>query len=65
VEPRGRKVAVSSIFKWFADDFESVGGVRLFVSRYAPETARAALEAEDAKLTYLDYDWSLNEAQGD
>lgn len=65
VEPSGRKVAVSSIFKWFADDFESVGGVRLFVSRYAPQTARTALEAKDTKLAFLDYDWSLNEAQGD
>jgi hypothetical protein len=65
VEPGGRKVAVSSIFKWFADDFESVGGVRLFVSRYAPQTARAALEAKDTKLAFLDYDWNLNEAQGD
>jgi hypothetical protein len=65
VEPGGRKVAVSSIFKWFADDFEPVGGVRFFVSRYAPQTARAALEAKDTKLAFFDYDWSLNEAQGD
>jgi hypothetical protein len=61
----GRKVAVSSIFKWFASDFEATGGVRAFLSRYAPEAARAAVADPNVKLTYLDYDWTLNEAAGE
>lgn len=58
------KVAVSSIFKWFASDFEKTGGVRAFLTRYAPEAARAALADTQTTITYLDYDWTLNEARG-
>ncbi len=65
LDPGRGKVTVSSIFKWFASDFEPTGGVRAFLARYAPEGPRAALADEGAKITYLDYDWTLNEAQGD
>jgi hypothetical protein len=65
VEPGGRKVAVSAIFKWFDDDFDSAGGVRAFLTGYAPDAARTALAERKTKITYLDYDWSLNEARGD
>jgi hypothetical protein len=60
----GHKVVVSSILKWFASDFEKTGGVRAFLTRYAPDAARAALADEATKITYRDYDWTLNEAQG-
>jgi hypothetical protein len=65
VEPGGRKVAVSAIFKWFDDDFDSAGGVRAFLTGYAPDAARTALAERKTKITYLDYDWSLNEARRD
>ncbi len=65
VEPDGRRVAVSAIFKWFDDDFDSTGGVRAFVARYAPAAAQAALADPKTKIASLDYDWRLNEAQGD
>lgn len=65
VESGGRRVAVSSIFKWFAGDFEATGGVRAFLSRYAPAEARSALADPRTTITFLDYDWGLNEAQGD
>jgi len=55
---------VSAIFKWFAGDFDKEGGVHAFLTRYAPEAARAALADSKTKITFLDYDWSLNEAQG-
>ncbi len=61
----GRTIAVSSIFKWFASDFETAGGVRAFLTLYAPPPARAALGNPDTRITYLDYDWSLNEARGE
>lgn len=54
----GGDVAVSSIFKWFAEDFESRGGVPGFLTPYAPPSARAALKSGD--LDYLDYNWNLN-----
>jgi len=65
LEPGARNVAVSLIFKWFAGDFKKADGVRAFLARYAPEAARAALADPKTKITFLDYDWSLNEAQGD
>ena len=64
LEPERRRIAVSAIFKWFAGDFDKEDGVRAFLTRYAPEAARADLADSKTKITFLDYDWSLNEAQG-
>jgi len=47
------KLKVSSIFKWFADDFESEGGVEAFIQKYSSIK-------NDHIDAYLDYDWSLN-----
>jgi len=61
---------VSSIFKWFAEDFtRNRGGyasVKDLFARYADELAdapadRAAIRARTVPLAYLDYDWSLND----
>jgi len=54
---------VSSIFKWFAEDFAPAGGTAAFVERYGPEgAARVAGQAgENVRIRYLDYDWSLND----
>ncbi len=54
---------VSSIFKWFAEDFEAQGGVLAFVERYGPDEARALLRerAGRVRVRHLDYDWSLND----
>lgn len=65
MQPAESEVAVSAIFKWFAGDFEKAGGVRAFVARFAPEAARAALADPRTTITYLDYDWTLNQARGD
>ena len=54
-------IYMSSIFKWFAEDFESKGGVRKFLTPYAPESARASLKNNNMGIYYLDYDWGLNE----
>ena len=60
------KLAVSAIFKWYAADFDRAGGVSAFLSRYPDalglsDRDRAALVRGDARLTYLDYDWTLND----
>ena len=65
LEPERRRIAVSAIFKWFAKDFEKEDGVRSFLTRHAPAASRAALADSKTKITFLDYDWSLNEAQGE
>lgn len=60
--PDGRTARVSSIFKWFAGDFESSGGVAAFIRAKAPSDVAGRVRAlTDAGLSYLDYDWSLND----
>jgi len=49
----GAKVArISSIFKWYGDDFASVPD---FVARHSGQ------DMTGLKIDYLDYDWSLNQ----
>ena len=61
VDKKGGYVYLSSIFKWFADDFESKGGVRKFIAPYAPEALQASVKSDKLSVYYLDYDWGLNE----
>jgi hypothetical protein len=62
---RPLRLEVSSIFDWYGDDFDSVGGVRAFLARYPAElgldaAAVAALRAGRGEIDHLDYDWRLN-----
>ena len=61
VDVKKGRVYVSSIFKWFKEDFEPKGGVRNYLAPYAPESAMAALRNSKFSVYYLDYDWDLNE----
>ena len=54
------KIYISSIFKWFKEDFESRGGVVTFITPYSPERDRKYLQGKNYKVAYLDYDWDLN-----
>jgi hypothetical protein len=58
-----QRMRVSQIFKWFAEDFDALGGVAASIRRHAPETPRRWLETSgrNATIDYLEYDWSLNE----
>lgn len=63
VEDNGATLRVSPILKWFAEEFEKLpGGVRGFLDSNLQEAVRAKA-ASNAKLKYLDYDWSLNDAR--
>ncbi len=66
---RDGRVEVSSIFKWFREDFESgAGGFRQLedvFARYAAQLSdrpdeQAKLRARALPVDFLDYDWSLN-----
>jgi hypothetical protein len=61
VDTKKGRIYLSSIFKWFKEDFESKGGVRKYLAPYAPETAKASLKNNKLSVYYLDYDWGLNE----
>ena len=54
VERAKGEAHVSSIFKWYGKDFQSVPA---FVAKYSGQSM------DGLKIRYLDYDWSLNERQ--
>jgi hypothetical protein len=56
----GNTLYVSSIFKWFAEDFNN--DIDGYFVKYAREDLKKRLEANRGKIKikYLDYDWSLN-----
>ena len=51
-------VALSKIFDWYKDDFAPVGGSVVFVNKY-----RSSAIPPNAKVTFQEYDWALNEAK--
>jgi Protein of unknown function, DUF547 len=64
------KLQVSSIFKWFREDFEKghkgFTKVEDVMARYADQLAdapgdREKIKAKNVAITHLDYDWSLND----
>jgi hypothetical protein len=75
INRQNKTVYLSRIFEWFADDFSKAygtnqafgkhsakhRGVLAFVSRYLPDRDREYLAKGDFSLSYLPYDWSLNE----
>ncbi|MGY0426331.1 MAG: DUF547 domain-containing protein [Polaribacter sp.] len=50
-----KKVEISSIFKWFKEDFTKKGSVIDFLNKYSSTKINSK-----AKISYLKYDWSLN-----
>lgn len=65
----GKKLELSSIFKWYREDFEKgwkgYNSLEAFISHYAssmslPENVKAALDNKKVDINFLDYDWALN-----
>lgn len=63
-EAKANQVRVSPLLEWFATDFGADLPAQMrFIAPYVPEAARPALEGGKVTVRYLDYDWSLNDAQ--
>jgi hypothetical protein len=71
-DPASGTLAVSKIFDWYRKDFEQghrgIDSLKTLFARYADRladapAAQAELRAGRYKLTYLDYDWALNDAR--
>lgn len=62
VDAAGKRVYLSPIFKWYAEDFGgSEQGVGRYLARFHPQgAARALLERGGFAVEYTPYDWSLN-----
>ena len=70
--PETKKLEVSKIFDWYGKDFEKghkgFSSVKQALSRYADQLAdkpedRAVVREQKADITFLDYDWALNDAK--
>ena len=59
--PNEKKVEISSIFKWFKQDFEKAGGIPKILGRYAPEPIRAFAASGNYESKHLSYNWGLND----
>ncbi len=73
IEREKKRVYLSSIFKWFGEDWlatystkdkftgnKKEKAVLNFISQYLNASEREYLEQGEYKISYLDYDWSLN-----
>ena len=68
--PQTKKLEISKIFDWYGKDFEKghkgFTSVKQTMSKYADQLAdspadRALVKDQKADVTFLDYDWSLND----
>jgi hypothetical protein len=58
VQVKGDGVELSKIFDWYKDDFGGAPKVIEFINK-----RRAQQIPGDAKISYQDYNWNLNEAK--
>jgi hypothetical protein len=61
----GGELEVSSIFKWYGEDFEGAGGLRVFLAGQGEalgltDAERRSLRDGSLPIRFLDYDWRLN-----
>jgi hypothetical protein len=61
VDESHQRLYLSSIFKWFSEDFDAKGGVRPFLARYVQEGLVRYLKNDEFTVSYLAYNWYLNE----
>jgi hypothetical protein len=59
--PNEKKVEISSIFKWFKEDFDKAGGIPKILGRYAPAPVREFAASGNYTIKYLPYNWGLND----
>jgi len=62
--PQQKKLEISSLFKWYGGDFPSkYGTLEAFLAPRITDVPsdQAVIKEKKASITYLDYDWSLNE----
>ena len=71
-DPQARRLEISRIFDWYGKDFEKghkgFTSVKATMAKYADSLAdkpedRALVREQKADVSFLDYDWSLNDAR--
>lgn len=57
-----RTIAVSPILDWFGEDFGSTTAAQMQrIAPYVPEAARELAKSGQARVSFVDYDWGLND----
>jgi hypothetical protein len=59
--PNENRVEISSIFKWFKQDFDKAGGVPKILGRYAPEPVQKFAGSGNYETKYMSYNWGVND----
>jgi hypothetical protein len=59
--PGEKKAEISSVFKWFKDDFDKAGGLPKILGRYAPQPVRELAASGNYQIKYISYNWGLND----
>lgn len=63
--PRHAKAEISSIFMWYSGDFDAYpGGLQGFLHHYAPQGVASVLKGRRLDISYLPYNWNLNDSRG-
>ncbi len=62
IDTASRTLKLSSILSWFDEDFGSTQAQQLqTIKPYLPKESQALVSRGDVSVSYLDYDWSLND----
>lgn len=61
IDPAGRRLALSQIFKWYAADFGAgESALRAYLARYLEGSPKQLVQDATVPISYLKYDWGLN-----
>ncbi len=60
-DPDRRKAELSALFRWYREDFVKAGGLEKVLGQYGPERDRGWLSRPGYSVSYLSYDWGLND----
>ncbi|HEV2492029.1 MAG TPA: DUF547 domain-containing protein [Terriglobia bacterium] len=61
-DPEQARAEVSTIFRWYAKDFDAYpGGLEGFLRRYAPAAVVMALGPRKFEVRFKEYNWGLND----
>ena len=60
INEQSKRIFLSQIFNWFAQDFKSSGGVRNFISLYVSKENRNVIKNPQYSISYMDYNWAIN-----
>jgi hypothetical protein len=59
--PNEKRVEISSIFRWFKQDFDKAGGLPKILGQYAPLSVQDFAASGKYDVKFISYNWGLND----